>query len=67
MTRAIDRYSYYVLDLDTTNCFFAHQEIKQGLRKIAYPIVNLRSSTEPTQSESQNALRVKDPLLKKRL
>ena len=60
VTIAMDQYSDSILDWDTTSCFFALQEIKQGPRKTAKPVVDL-SSTSPAQSESRNAFRIKNP------
>ena len=60
VTIAMDRYSDSILDRDTTSCFFALQEIKQGPRKTAKPVVDL-SSTSPAQLESHNAFRIKNP------
>lgn len=54
-----------MLDLNTNDYFFAPKEIKQELRKTKNPVVDLQSSIEPTQTESQNALRVKEHLSKK--
>lgn len=54
-----------MLDLNTNDYLFAPKEIKQEPRKTTNPIVDLQSSIEPTQTESQNALRVKELLSKK--
>ena len=58
-------YSASVLDLETVACFLAHQDIKFGPKKIAKPPVDLLSSRQPAQSESEKALTsVEDDLLK---
>lgn len=60
-------YSASVLDRDTVACFFAHQEIKFGPKKTAKPPVDLLSSKQPAQSESEKAVTsVEDDLLKAR-
>ena len=60
-------YSASVLDLDTVACFFAHQDIRLGPKKIANPPVDRLSSRHPAQSESEKALTsVDEDLLKVR-
>ena len=60
-------YSALVLDHDTIACFFAHHEIRLGPQNTAKPPVDLLSSKQPAQSESENALtRVEDDLVKVR-
>jgi hypothetical protein len=49
---------YYasMLDLDTVGCFCALHETRLLPKKIAYPPDDLRSSRQPAQSASENAL-----------
>jgi len=52
---AIALYSASAEDLDTVVCFLDFQEIKELSRKTQYPVTDLLESTQPAQSESQNA------------
>jgi hypothetical protein len=57
---AKERYSASMLDLETTDCFFILQEIKQEPKNTANLDVERRSSGSLAQSESQKALSCKE-------
>jgi hypothetical protein len=59
----MERYSAFVLDLETTCCFLADHEIKLGPRNIPKPVVDYLSFGLPAQFESQKALRDMEPLM----
>lgn len=50
----------FVIDLETIDCFFSLQDIRQGPRKIAYPMVENQSSTFLAQSKSLKAFKSRD-------
>lgn len=56
-------YSVSAVDLDIVTCFFASQDMRLGLIKIAKLIVDLRSSWELAQSVSQYPVKVANGLL----
>jgi hypothetical protein len=51
-------YSTSVLERDTVCCFLAFHDTKLLPKKIANPLVDLRSSEQPAQLASLNALRI---------
>ena len=57
------QYSTYVLDLETICCFLANQEIKFEPKYIPNLVVDRLSSGLPAQSESQNVVMAREPLL----
>jgi hypothetical protein len=61
---ATNLYSASLLDLDTISYFLTLQLMRQGPRKIAYPVVDLLSSRFSSQLESLKVLRLRDPLPK---
>jgi hypothetical protein len=63
VVRDMARYSALVLDLDMTCYFLVDHEMRFGPKKIPYPVVERRSSGFPAQSESQNLVSVKGPLV----
>jgi hypothetical protein len=48
-------YSASVLEHDVVFCFLAYHDIKLGPKKIAKPLVNFLSSTQPAKSASEKA------------
>lgn len=57
---ATDLYSTSILDIDTLFCFLALQDTRFVPRNIAYPPVDLLSSSGPAQSAFENPLTSSD-------
>jgi hypothetical protein len=49
-------YSNLILDCEIITCFLELQDIRLGLKNTRKPLVERRSSVQPTQSESEYAL-----------
>lgn len=65
MSKARAQYSDFVLKRETTGCFLALHEKRQGPRNTTYPVVDFLSSRLPAQLASQRPFNCKEPLPKK--
>ena len=63
IVEAMDMYSASVELRDTVGCFLDFQEIREYLRQMQKPVINLRVSEQVAKSEYEKALSCREELL----